>query len=135
MDVDPSSEGPGNGEQPQIGTGAGIVAGVGIRRTLLAEERTYLAWFRSALAAFGVSLAAGKIVPALTHATQWPYSALSAGFATLGIACVVYGFARQTIVTRAIEQGRFVALDRWFLTGIAFATAILGIATAIVAAG
>jgi uncharacterized membrane protein YidH (DUF202 family) len=36
------------------------------RRTRLAGERTYLAWWRSALAAFAVSLGVGKIVPELT---------------------------------------------------------------------
>ena len=38
------------------------------RRTRLAAERTYLAWWRSALGAFAVALAAGKLVPALTDA-------------------------------------------------------------------
>ena len=36
------------------------------RRTRLASERTYLAWWRTALAAFAVSLGVGKIVPELT---------------------------------------------------------------------
>jgi putative membrane protein len=36
------------------------------RRTRLANERTYLAWWRTGLTAFAVSLGAGKLVPALT---------------------------------------------------------------------
>jgi uncharacterized membrane protein YidH (DUF202 family) len=35
------------------------------RRTRLAAERTYLAWWHSALAAFAVSLGVGKVVPEL----------------------------------------------------------------------
>jgi uncharacterized membrane protein YidH (DUF202 family) len=37
------------------------------RRTLLAEERTFLAWFRSGLAAIAVSLAVGRLLPALVE--------------------------------------------------------------------
>ncbi len=33
------------------------------RRTRLANERTYLAWWRSGLTALAVGLAAGKLVP------------------------------------------------------------------------
>jgi len=36
------------------------------RRTRLASERTYLAWWRSALAAIAVALGVGKVVPELT---------------------------------------------------------------------
>ncbi len=108
--------------------------GTGIRRTHLAQERTYLAWLRSGLAAFAVGLGASKIIPAVAHQTSWPYTALGVGYATVGIACVAYGFARQKIVSRAIEEGRFVKLDQWFSAALATATVLLGVATAILAA-
>jgi putative membrane protein len=41
-------------------------AGDATRRTRLANERTYLAWWRTGLTAFAVSLGTGKLVPALT---------------------------------------------------------------------
>ncbi len=46
----------------------GAVKNVGdaTRRTHLANERTYLAWWRTGLAALAVSLGAGKLVPPLT---------------------------------------------------------------------
>lgn len=110
-----------------------LPVGTGIRRTYLAQERTYLAWLRSGLTAFAVSLGAGKIVPAVAHKTEWPYAALGGGFAVLGVACVAYGFARQTVVSRAIGEGRFVKVDRWFSTALAVATVLLGVATAILA--
>src|SRR5438034_1320135 len=54
------------------------------RRTRLANERTYLAWWRTGLTAIAVSLAAGRVVPTLAHATAWPYELAGAGFAVLG---------------------------------------------------
>jgi uncharacterized membrane protein YidH (DUF202 family) len=50
------------------------------RRTRLANERTYLAWWRTGLTAFAVSLGAGRLVPALTDATHWPYVVVGVGF-------------------------------------------------------
>src|SRR5277367_6093930 len=44
------------------------------RRTRLANERTYLAWWRTGLAAFAVSLAAGRLVPAIAGGPQLLYS-------------------------------------------------------------
>jgi putative membrane protein len=42
------------------------------RRTRLAAERTYLAWWRSGVAALAVGLAAGKLVPELSGGPSWP---------------------------------------------------------------
>jgi putative membrane protein len=66
------------------------------RRTRLANERTYLAWWRTGLTSLAVSLAAGKVVPGLsnTHRT-WPYQVIGAGFAVIGIACIGYGLRRE----------------------------------------
>ena len=63
-------------------------AGDATRRTRLANERTYLAWWRTGLTAFAVSLGAGKLVPALTDESRWPYVAVGIGFAVLGLAFV-----------------------------------------------
>ncbi len=60
-----------------------------------ASERTYLAWWRSALAAFAVSLGVGKVVPELTSGVSIGYEIVGVGYALLGIAFVGYGFWRQ----------------------------------------
>ena len=65
------------------------------RRTRLANERTYLAWWRTGLTALAVSLAAGRVVPTLSHKTAWPYEVVGAGFAVLGIACIVNAYQRE----------------------------------------
>ncbi|MDH4113142.1 MAG: DUF202 domain-containing protein, partial [Actinomycetota bacterium] len=53
------------------------------RRTFLAEERTYLAWLRSGLAAIAVSLAVGRLLPELLDADQGVYRALGIGYGLL----------------------------------------------------
>jgi hypothetical protein len=50
-----------------------------MRRTRPASERTYLARWRSALAAFAVSLGVGKIVPSLTHGPTIGYGRADRG--------------------------------------------------------
>ena len=42
------------------------------RRTRLANERTYLAWWRSGLTALAVSFGAGRIVPELSGGANEP---------------------------------------------------------------
>jgi putative membrane protein len=93
-------------------------AGDATRRTRLANERTYLAWWRTGLTAFAVSLGAGKLVPALTDETRWPYVVVGVGFALLGVAFVAYGFRRQRLVERAVARGEYVRPDERLLAGL-----------------
>ncbi len=80
------------------------------RRTRLANERTFLAWWRSGLTAFAVAIGAGKLVPAIADGVEpWPYELLGAGFALLGVAFVLYGWVRQRAVDRALAAGGYAA--------------------------
>jgi putative membrane protein len=99
------------------------------RRTRLAAERTYLAWWRSALAAFAVSVGVGKVVPELTSGESAGYELLGAGYALLGVAFIGYGYWRQRVMERALVEGRFVPFDS--RAALAFATAgiALGVGT------
>ena len=63
------------------------------RRTRLANERTYLAWWRTGLATLAVSVGTGKIVPAVSGGAAWPYEALGVAFAVVGLAFMIYAFA------------------------------------------
>lgn len=81
------------------------------RRTRLANERTYLAWWRTGLTAIAVSLAAGRVVPILSHGTAWPYELAGAGFAMLGVLCIATGYRREREIDRALAEGRFATLD------------------------
>jgi inner membrane protein YidH len=81
------------------------------RRTRLANERTYLAWWRTGLTSIAVSLAAGRVVPTLSHKTAWPYEIVGSGFAVLGVACILNAFQREREINRALEEGRFAKMD------------------------
>jgi putative membrane protein len=66
------------------------------RRTSLAVERTYLAWWRTGLTAFAVALATGRVVPELSKSSvQWPYTLLGIGFSLFGCACFALGDNRR----------------------------------------
>jgi putative membrane protein len=98
------------------------------RRTRLANERTYLAWWRTGLSAFAVSLGAGKVVPALTKETRWPYTVIGVGFGLLGVLLVAYGLIRQRTVDAAISRGEFAPSDERIVLVLAASGILLGIA-------
>jgi putative membrane protein len=109
-------------------------AGDATRRTRLANERTYLAWWRTGLTALAVSLGAGKLVPELTDASPWPYLAVGIGFGVLGIVFIAYGFWRQREVEEAVRRGEYARLDERFMVavtilGVALSVALLVIMT------
>jgi uncharacterized membrane protein YidH (DUF202 family) len=102
------------------------------RRTRLASERTYLAWWRSALAAFAVSLGIGKIVPELTGGSSFAYELVGGGYAVLGLAFVAYGHYRHRELERALLEGSFAPFGGAALVGFTAAGIVLGIATVVV---
>lgn len=99
------------------------------RRTRLANERTYLAWLRSALTALAVAVGAGKIVPGVANVTKWPFELLGAGFAVLALGFILYGALRFVRVEQALEAGGFAPLRDRSALALAGAATILGIAT------
>jgi putative membrane protein len=86
------------------------------RRTRLANERTFLAWWRSGLTALGVGIAVGRVIPELGHQTRWPYTIVGAIYAVFGLGMMIYGTLRQREVEEGIERGVFVAAEGRFLT-------------------
>jgi putative membrane protein len=82
------------------------------RRTLLANERTYLAWWRTGITSLVAALGAARVVPELAKAKHiWPYTVMGAGFAAIGLVCIVYGHIRRIRVDRAVREGDFAELD------------------------
>src|SRR2546421_12270649 len=102
--------------------------GDGLRRTWLASERTYLAWLRTGLASFAVSIGVGKVVPALTGGAQLPYDVLGVDFALLGVGLVGDGALRQTLVGKAIRCGADVEVDGPGGVGLAAVNIVPGVA-------
>ena len=104
------------------------------RRTRLANERTYLAWWRTGLAALPVSLGAGKLVPALTPGAQWPYTIAGIGFAGVGVVFIGYAFVRHRRVERAISRGEFAPPEESFITALAVVGVLLGLLVLVIVA-
>jgi putative membrane protein len=102
------------------------------RRTRLANERTYLAWWRTGLTAFAVALGTGRVAPELAHGASWPYEAIGTGFAVLGLAFTGYAFRRHIEVERAVSRGDYAPPDDRFLAMATVAGLVLGIALLVV---
>jgi len=74
-------------------------------RTAMAAERTWLAWWRTALAATVAALGIGRITPEVIGTTSWPYIVIGAGYAALAVGLLAVGLSRQRRLQRAVELG------------------------------
>jgi len=80
-------------EQPAAAPGPSDIDQM--RRTSMAAERTWLAWWRTALAATAGALAVGRFAPELLKVASWPYIVLGCGYASLAVGLLVMGAIRQ----------------------------------------
>jgi putative membrane protein len=76
-----------------------------VQRTSMAAERTWLAWWRTALTATAGSLAVGRLAPELLDVAPWPYVVLGAGYGGLAVGLLVMGALRQRDLQRAVDDG------------------------------
>jgi putative membrane protein len=105
------------------------------RRTLLANERTFLAWWRTGLTALTAGIAAAQIVPQLSDSEhQWPYTLLGMALCAIGTLCIVYGQRRRIAVDRAIRAGDFSPPSELVTAVITGVGAIIGIGLLVVIA-
>jgi putative membrane protein len=81
------------------------------QRTSMAAERTWLAWWRTALAATAGALGVGRLAPELLHVAAWPYVVLGTGYACLAVGLLVTGALRQRELERALDQGTHAPLS------------------------
>ena len=106
-------------------------AGDATRRTHLANERTYLAWWRTGLACMVGSLG----VPALTSDSETLAIVAGVIFGLLAIACFVYGLIRYQQVDAAVRRGEYMRPDVRLLgalAGVGILVALLVIAIVLV---
>jgi putative membrane protein len=77
------------------------------RRTRLAAERTWLAWWRSGIAAATAAVAVGGVVPELVERGRTAYVLLGAGYAALAAGVLVAGALRRRQVDRALARSEY----------------------------
>jgi putative membrane protein len=104
------------------------------RRTRLANERTFLAWWRTGLTSFAVCIGIGRVVPATADVTAWPYEVVGAAFGIVGIAFVLVGFLRARSVEDALSRGAFAPLADRLSLGLTAGGILLGAATVVLVA-
>ena len=97
-------------------------ARIGRRGTIAPGRRAHVARVVAlGLAALAVSLAVGRVVPALIDESKGWFVALGVGFAVLAMAFTLYGTNRQRQLDRSIAGGDFRPLDGtvvFLLTGL-----------------
>ena len=101
------------------------------RRTRLANERTFLAWWRTALGVEGLALATGKLVPEVAEGPHWPYIGLGALLALLGVLLAVTGWWRHATVDRALTGGEEALTPPWLPAVMGGSLALFGVALAV----
>jgi putative membrane protein len=101
------------------------------RRTRLANERTYLAWWRTGLTALAVSFGAGRLLPALSSGPNWPFELVGIAFALVGIVFMSYGYIRHREVETALDRGDYTGLEERAALAFALAGGLLGVATVV----
>jgi putative membrane protein len=102
------------------------------RRTRLANERTYLAWWRTGLTAIAVAVGIGRIAPDVSNVTRWPYELVGSGFGVLGVAFIWFGYARARAVEEALDRGSFAPIGLRLPLGLLIAGGVLGVAAVVI---
>lgn len=73
--------------------------------TEMAAERTWLAWWRTALVATAGALGVGRLAPRLLHVAPAPYVVLGCCYGLLAGALLIVGSVRHRAIERAIQRG------------------------------
>lgn len=102
------------------------------RRTVLASERTWLAWFRTGIGVGAAAVAVGTLIPRLVEGTRWPFVILGIGYALLSIAVFALGLTRYREIERAIEEGESVESGAKPLLWLTASGVLLALATLVI---
>jgi putative membrane protein len=99
------------------------------RRTVLAAERTWLAWFRTGIGVSAAAIGVGAVLPKLTTSTSWGFVVLGSGYAAVAVAVFVEGWRRQREIYRAIAVDADVPTGIHAIAGLTVAGGMLALAT------
>jgi putative membrane protein len=100
-------------------------------RTGMAAERTWLAWWRTALGASAGALAVGRIAPQALDVARTPYVILGCGYAALAIALLLVGARRQHALQHAVDGGEADPLTFTVVAGFTIGGILLALMTVV----
>jgi putative membrane protein len=103
--------------------------GDGTRRTLLAAERTWLAWWRTGLAVSAVALAVGRLLPDVGSGARWPPRVLGVGYGLLALVVFVIGGLRERETAEAVRRGSYAPLSRQVVLALTAFSIVLVVGT------
>ena len=103
-----------------------------LQRTNMAAERTWLAWWRSGIAAATASVAVGGVVPDLVGGARAPYVLLGAAYGILALALFVGSALRQRQVDDVLARGGHVSVSSAWVLWLSVAGGLLALATVII---
>jgi uncharacterized membrane protein YidH (DUF202 family) len=95
----------------------------------MAAERTWLAWWRTALVASAAALGIGRFAPRLLHAAAAPYVVLACGYAVIALGLLVVGRRRHREIERATKRGETAPLAPAMVTAFTVGGAALVLLT------
>jgi uncharacterized membrane protein YidH (DUF202 family) len=98
----------------------------------MAAERTWLAWWRTALVATAGALGVGRLAPRLLHAAPAPYIVLGCCYAVLALALLIVGSCRHRALARALERGEPAPLTSSLVTLFTVGGVVLATVTTVV---
>jgi uncharacterized membrane protein YidH (DUF202 family) len=98
----------------------------------MAAERTWLAWWRTALVATAGALGVGRLAPRLLHAAPAPYVVLGCCYGALAIALLIVGSRRHRALARALERGESAPLSASTVTLFTIGGVVLATVTTVV---
>ncbi len=99
------------------------------RRTVLAAERTWLAWWRTGVAVAATAIGVGGLVPQLVGGNHKYYVALGVGYAALAVVVFLGAGKRFRQMEDAIASGEAIRPDRGWIAGLTAAGMVLAVCT------
>ena len=99
--------------------------------TGMAAERTWLAWWRTALAATAGALGVGRLAPDLLQVAAWPYVVLGCSYAMIEISLLVVGAGRQHKLQRTLVTGKPTPVSFALVAAFTLAGSLLALMTAV----
>jgi putative membrane protein len=95
----------------------------------LAAERTYLAWLRTGLGALGLSLAVGRLIPALISQGRVPFAVLGVGYGLFGVFLIVYALYNTRSARAALAHDAPLPDDSWAIIVTTVFALVLAVVT------